>query len=231
MRMLTSSKHDFPDRRCHQESLTFDDIIDKEDTEADVANLGKQVAKIHTDAGFHIPNWVSNSTEVLRQLSEGSNACQDARQWGATEKVLDVAHLVKYTRTTDKYTSSTCQIDFTITSSKFDKTKWGFNPPGVPPMGGAWERLIRSVKNILYNIYPTLNLNDETFKSTLCEVELIRNSRPLTFVSIEHEDDDAITPNHLLWVLVMDINLLNDSGNIRHRWQQIQAFADLFWRR
>ena len=99
-------------------------------------------------------------------------------------------------------------------------------------MGGAWERLFRSVKNVLYSLYPTLNFNDETLKSALCEIEFIINFRPLTFVSVEQEDDEAITPNHLLFGSSDGYTpFLNDSENIHQRWQQTQVFADLFWRR
>lgn len=124
------------------------------------------------------------------------------------------------------------QIKFSNISIKFDKTKWYFNPPGAPHMGGAWERLIRSVKNVLYSLYPALNFNDESFKSALCEIESIINSRPLTFVSVEHEDDDAITPNHLLIGSCDGYKpFLDDGGNLRQRWQQTQEFADHFWHR
>ena len=29
---------------------------------------------------------------------------------------------------------------------------WKFNPPGAPHHGGSWERLVRSVKRVLYDI-------------------------------------------------------------------------------
>ncbi|GBP07619.1 hypothetical protein EVAR_70644_1 [Eumeta japonica] len=40
--------------------------------------------------------------------------------------------------------------------------------------------------------------NDESLRSALNEVEFIINSRPLIFASLETQDDEAITPNHLL---------------------------------
>ena len=75
---------------------------------------------------------------------------------------------------------------------------WKFNPPAAPHMGGAWERLIRSVKIVLYKICPSQRFTDESLRSALMEVEMTVNSRPLTFVSLEHVDHEAITPNHFL---------------------------------
>ena len=86
------------------------------------------------------------------------------------------------------------KFDFKKIISKFNKTKWYFNPPGGLHIGGAWKRLIRSVKNFLY----TLNFNNETLKSVLCEMESVINSLPLKFFSVEQEDDEAITFKHLL---------------------------------
>jgi len=65
-------------------------------------------------------------------------------------------------------------------------------------MCGAWERLIRSIKMVLKSISPNANYNDESLKNALISPEYVINSRPLTFVSLEAEDDDALTPNHLL---------------------------------
>jgi hypothetical protein len=47
-------------------------------------------------------------------------------------------------------------------------------------MGGAWERLIRSVKRILKSMLDEQLVNDETLATTMAEVEAIVNSRPVT---------------------------------------------------
>ena len=45
-----------------------------------------------------------------------------------------------------------------------------------PTWAVAWERLIRSVKIVLYSLCSTLNFNDETLKSALCKIKFIINS-------------------------------------------------------
>ena len=50
---------------------------------------------------------------------------------------------------------------------------------------------------MFYTVYLTLNFNDESLKSALSEIVSIINSRPLTFISVEQEDDEAITLNQL----------------------------------
>lgn len=57
-------------------------------------------------------------------------------------------------------------------------------------MGGAWKRLVRSVKTVLKDLCPSMNFNDQTLTSALWEVEFIINSRPLTFVSLKSDDDE-----------------------------------------
>ena len=76
--------------------------------------------------------------------------------------------------------------------------QWIFNPPKAPHMGGAWERLIRSVKTILHAIVKDQILTDPQLYTLLTEVESIINCRPLTKVSDDVNDYDALTPNHLL---------------------------------
>lgn len=58
-------------------------------------------------------------------------------------------------------------------------TKWNFIPPSSPHMGGAWERMVRSVKTVFYNTLPTQIPNEELLRGMLAEAENIVNSRPL----------------------------------------------------
>lgn len=117
-------------------------------------------------------------------------------------------------------------------SFKYDDIKWRFNPPAAPHMGGAWERLIRTVKSILYAMCPAFKFNDETLRCALWEIEFIINSRPLTFVALESCEDDPLTPNHLLLgAAAGNKPLVEQDHDLRHRWHQTQKFADHFWRR
>ena len=77
-----------------------------------------------------------------------------------------------------------------------------------------------------------MNFNDETLKCALAEVEFIINSRPLTFVSLESCDDEALTPNHLLLGSSSGLKPINYKEiDLRQRWNQTKLFADKFWRR
>lgn len=123
-------------------------------------------------------------------------------------------------------------VNVSTIQNNFEQIKWKFNPPAAPHMGGAWERLVRSVKTALYNICPTMKFSDESLKSSLCEVEFTLNCRPLTFVSLENSDDEAITPNHLLIGSSDGYKpITNDNIDLRQRWYKSQEFADKFWRR
>nr|CTR11689.1 polyprotein [Calliphora vicina] len=110
---------------------------------------------------------------------------------------------------------------------------WRFNPPAAPHMGGAWERLIRSIKNILYKICPTQKFTDESLRSSLMEVEMIVNSRPLTYVSIDCADQEAITPNHFILGSSNGTKPFCELGDIDYRMclRQSEIFANAFWRR
>ena len=80
--------------------------------------------------------------------------------------------------------------------------KWTFNPPTGSHHGGAWKRLIRSIRKILNSTLRTQSLDEEGLNTVLCEVESILNSRPLTKESTDPKDLEALTPNHLLLLKV-----------------------------
>jgi len=63
--------------------------------------------------------------------------------------------------------------------------RWQFNPPLASHMGGIWERVIRSVKKILFALLSEQRLTDESLETLLTEVEYILHSRPLTPVVMD----------------------------------------------
>uniref|UniRef100_A0A182W3N8 Integrase catalytic domain-containing protein n=1 Tax=Anopheles minimus TaxID=112268 RepID=A0A182W3N8_9DIPT len=78
------------------------------------------------------------------------------------------------------------------------RTKWSFNPPVTPHMGGAWERLMRSVKGVLAAINDGRRLMDEILLTAIVDAEDIINNRPLVTVTQEGSNRESLTPNHFL---------------------------------
>lgn len=113
--------------------------------------------------------------------------------------------------------------------------QWSFNPPGGSHYGGVWERVIRMVKRILSSILHQQTLDDEGFHTVLCEIEAILNDRPITKLSDDPNDLEALTPNHLLKMKgkpVLPPGLFDKSELYsKRRWKQVQYICDLFWRR
>ncbi|XP_075157943.1 uncharacterized protein LOC142231210 [Haematobia irritans] len=114
-------------------------------------------------------------------------------------------------------------------------TKWIFNPPASPHMGGAWERLVRSVKTILYQTMPSRHPTDELLLNMLIEVENIINSRPLAYVPVEEDNAEAITPNHFLVGSssgMKPLSMCDDRGIVlRQNWLTSQQYGNIFWKK
>ena len=112
--------------------------------------------------------------------------------------------------------------------------KWIFNPPAASHHGGVWERCIRTTRKVMKALLKEQPLNDEGLLTLLAEVELIINGRPITKVSDDPKDSDALTPNHLLLLrsgasLPPGLFIKGDNYS-RRRWRQVQYLADVFWR-
>ena len=76
--------------------------------------------------------------------------------------------------------------------------RWKFNLPSAPHHGGSWERLVRSVKRVLYDILGNRRVTEEVLRTTLCLVEQSLNARPITAVSSNPLDQEELTPNHFI---------------------------------
>ena len=113
--------------------------------------------------------------------------------------------------------------------------KWIFNPPSGSHFGGVWERCIRTTRKILLALLQMQTIDDESLSTLLCEVESIMNGRPLTTVSTDQRDLEALTPNHLLLLQSepqLPPGLFSEEDCFsRRRWKQVQYLSNIFWRR
>ncbi|XP_074035236.1 uncharacterized protein [Leptinotarsa decemlineata] len=113
------------------------------------------------------------------------------------------------------------------------KIKWVFNPPLAPHMGGCWERLIQSIKKVLKEILKSKYYPEHILRTFLIECENILNSRPLTYVSLDSEDAEALTPNHFLigpsYAALSCTETSDRDMNLMSSWRAAQKLSDLFW--
>ncbi|XP_062557369.1 uncharacterized protein LOC134222243 [Armigeres subalbatus] len=122
----------------------------------------------------------------------------------------------------------------TFTSAK---TRWTFNPSSAPHMGGAWERMVRSVKEAKKAFIDGRKLTDEILHTVLIEAENLVNSRPLTYVSTNvKEDQEALTPNHFLRgrpiaECLPPRNSVELADTLRSSYNRAQFLAHKFWDR
>ncbi|XP_065091440.1 uncharacterized protein LOC135712376 [Ochlerotatus camptorhynchus] len=130
-----------------------------------------------------------------------------------------------------KRIESECEDAFTDS-----RTRWNFNPPSAPHMGGVWERLVRSLKAALNVLNDGRTLTDEVLLTTLAEAEDLINSRPLTYVSLEPGVDEALTPNHFVRGVGAirtehSVQPTNEADALRDRYKRSQLLADKLWTR
>ena len=122
-----------------------------------------------------------------------------------------------------------------VEAARRNNVSWTFNPPLASHHGGAWERMIRTVRRVLLQVLnPRVPLTDEILHTTFCEVENIVNSRPLTKCGDDPTDDTPLTPNHFLLLQGNYSFIWGDftsADSLRKRWCRVQELASLFWQR
>ena len=135
----------------------------------------------------------------------------------------DQATNFKYAK--DELTKSMGQLDIT----------WKLLPPTASHMNGAVERQIRTIRKVMTGMLTEKQrLTDDILHTLFCEVESVVNSRPLTKVSSDPIDDNALSPADLLLVrssppTVQGRFSLGDM--YRRPWRYLQYLVDQFWRR
>lgn len=90
-------------------------------------------------------------------------------------------------------------------------------------------------RNSLRDTLPSLTPKEETIRNILKEIQNVVNSRPLTFIPLEVEEDEAVTPNHFIHGSSNGRKPpcgLNVEGEyLSKRWKEGQRLTELFWNR
>lgn len=112
---------------------------------------------------------------------------------------------------------------------------WKWIPQLAPWMGGAYERLIRQVKEAFKTTFRGRILNDKELKIAVYEIAAVLNSRPLTYVGADL-NEQILTPNKFLFAefpgLPSHAEILAGSvtnENVQQGWKKAQRILDQFW--
>ncbi|XP_063959727.1 uncharacterized protein LOC129282006 [Lytechinus pictus] len=118
--------------------------------------------------------------------------------------------------------------------------RWNqLNTPHSSHMGGVWERQIATVRRALEPLLISSGnqLDDESYRTFLTEVESIVNSRPLSTTNLCSPDaPEPLTPNHLLTmkpkiVLPPPEKFQTADSYCRKWWRRVQHLSNEFWLR
>ncbi|XP_055910901.1 uncharacterized protein LOC129945267 [Eupeodes corollae] len=110
---------------------------------------------------------------------------------------------------------------------------WKFIGERAPWWGGFWERLIRSIKNILKVVIGKAKLTLEQLRTVIIEAEGMVNIRPLTYVSSDPLDISPLTPAHFIHghgSLANSQNLVT-SSDMQQLWAQRLKITNMLWSR
>ena len=116
-----------------------------------------------------------------------------------------------------------------------DGTDWVFIPPSAPHYGGLWKAGVKSMKHHLKRVVGEHTLTFEELSTVLVEIEACLNSLPLSALSSDLDDLQALTPFHFLTgsssALLPDADPLHVPENRLNRFQLLQRIRNQFWKR
>ncbi|XP_058828363.1 uncharacterized protein LOC131688207 [Topomyia yanbarensis] len=108
-----------------------------------------------------------------------------------------------------------------------------FIPAKTPNFGGFWEAAVKSMKQHLQRTIGLKILCPDELQTVFVQIESCLNSRPLTPLSNDPSDFEALTPAHFLiqrpLTVVPEPALKEVPASRLSRWQQAQEFLQHIW--
>ena len=113
--------------------------------------------------------------------------------------------------------------------------EWKFNPPAAPHFGGLWEAAVKSTKFHLKRVVGDHALSYEELSTLLSMIEACLNSRPISPISDDPTDLEALTPAHFLigrsLLSLPEDSLESEKILLCQRWKLVSQMRDCFWKR
>jgi len=113
--------------------------------------------------------------------------------------------------------------------------QWHFNPPSAPHFGGLWENAVKATKHHPYRVMKDSRLNLEELQTLLCQIETCVNSLPMTPLSNDPGELNALTPAHFLvggpLLLPSEPEIPGEIVSNLRRWKHVQGLMQIFWKR
>ena len=117
-----------------------------------------------------------------------------------------------------------------------NKIEWKFTAPYSPHLGGVYKAEIKSFKRIFRLFAKNKSLTFQEAETITIQIEGILNSRPLTPISSDPHDLEALTPGHFLiggptMMLPFFLPESHPATNLTENWKIIQKITQGFWTR
>ena len=116
--------------------------------------------------------------------------------------------------------------------------EWTLLPPYASHRAGVWERLIRSTKRTLSALFEKEKVESDVFNTVIAHAELLVNNRPITQLSNDNINLNALSPCQILYpgIEVVDDPMLvrlqaADAEMLQHAHNRAIHLVRAFWKK
>ncbi|GFR07229.1 integrase catalytic domain-containing protein [Trichonephila clavata] len=109
-----------------------------------------------------------------------------------------------------------------VAECAIQKIKWNFNLLSALWYGGWWERMIRTVKQLLRKVLGRACVTYVGMETLLCECESIVNGRPLTYIYDDPNELRVIKPSGFIQEIKGNETVDLDARHLRKRIRYLQ---------